>query len=146
MGGHGADSTDSDPANERGSPNRPAFPVSKEGCICGIMALVLVITCVGLFLWRMTANPKANPDRAVGPEGPEQLNEAAWRVVRDRRASPDEYARALEQAEEAVRGAPENGYILNTLGVAQYRAGRYADALATLTKSEKMNATKDGSH
>jgi len=110
------------------------------------MALVLVITCVGLLLWRMNANPTANPDRAVVPEGPEQLNEAAWRVVRDRRASPDEYVRALEQAEKAVREAPENGYILNTLGVAQYRTGRYADALATLTKSEKMNATKDGSH
>jgi hypothetical protein len=33
---------------------------------------------------------------------------------------------------------------LNTLGVAQYRVGRYADALATLTKSEKRKATKEG--
>jgi hypothetical protein len=34
---------------------------------------------------------------------------------------------------------------LNKRGVSQYRAGHYADALATLTKSEKLNATKKGS-
>jgi TolA-binding protein len=31
------------------------------------------------------------------------------------------------------------------LGVAQYRIGRYTDALATLTQCEKLNATKEGS-
>jgi Tfp pilus assembly protein PilF len=53
---------------------------------------------------------------------------------------------ALRQAEVAVRLAPGNAPILNTLGVAQYRVGRYADALATLTKSEKLNATQEGPH
>ena len=32
------------------------------------------------------------------------------------------------------------------MGVAQYRAGRYSDTLATLTKSEKLNVTKEGAH
>jgi tetratricopeptide (TPR) repeat protein len=120
--------------------------VSKEGCICGILALALVSLVVGVFLWRMVAEPPAKEEHPAVLQGPEQLNDSAWRVVRERRANPDAYARAFQQAEAAVRAAPENGYILNTLGVAQYRMGRYAEALATLTKSEKMNATKEGSH
>jgi hypothetical protein len=74
-----------------------------------------------------------------------QLNEVAWKVVRARDACKDAYARALSQAEAAVQVAPKDGSILNTLGVAQYRVGRYADALATLTQSEILNATKEGS-
>jgi tetratricopeptide (TPR) repeat protein len=66
-------------------------------------------------------------------------NAAAWKVVKLPNAGKDAYARALPEAEVAVRLAPKVGYILNTLGVAQYRVGRYADALATLTKSEKLN-------
>jgi len=146
MGQHDEDRADSDLANEMGYSDQHALPVNKEGCICGIVALALVISSVGLLLWRMNENPQANEDRPAVPEGPEQWNDASWRVVRERRASPDEYARALEQAEAAVRAAPENGNILNTLGVAQYRVGRYAEAVATLTKSEKLNATKNGSH
>jgi tetratricopeptide (TPR) repeat protein len=79
-------------------------------------------------------------------DDPALLNEAAWKVVKARDAGQGAYARALRQAEAAVRLAPEDGNFLNTLGVAQYRVGRYADALATLTKSEKLNATKEGSH
>jgi hypothetical protein len=73
-----------------------------------------------------------------------QLNEAAWKVVKIRDTGKDAYARALRQAEAAVRLEPRNGVFLNTLGVAQYRVGCYADALAILTKSEKLNATKEG--
>jgi predicted NACHT family NTPase len=75
-----------------------------------------------------------------------QLNEAAWKVVRTRDAGKDAYLQALSQAEAAVRLLPEVGIIVNTLGVAQYRMGRYPEAQATLTRSEKLNATKDGSH
>jgi hypothetical protein len=74
-----------------------------------------------------------------------QLNNTAWKIVKGRDASKDAYALALRQAEAGVRLALDAGYLLNTLGVAQYRAGRYADALATLTKSEKLTATKEGS-
>lgn len=146
MGEYGEGSADSGPEDEMGYPEQRSWRVSREGCICGLIALALVISAVGLLLWRMNANPQANEDRPAAPDGPEQLNDTAWRVVRERRADPDEYARAFEQAEAAVRGAPENGNILNTLGVAQYRMGQYAEALATLTKSEKMNATQNGSH
>jgi WD40 repeat protein len=79
------------------------------------------------------------------PEEPLSLNDAAWIVAKSRESGKEAYARALRQAETAVRLAPEKGANLNTLGVTQYRVGRYADALVTLTKSEKLNATKEGS-
>jgi hypothetical protein len=72
------------------------------------------------------------------------LNEAAWRVVASRNAGKDAYALALRRAEAAVRLVPGAGVPLNTLGVAQYRVGRYADALATLTKSKKLNTPTIG--
>jgi predicted NACHT family NTPase len=79
-------------------------------------------------------------------EDPGPLNEAAWKVVQSRDAGKDAYDQALSLAEAAVRLAPHrSGNILNTLGIAQYRAGRYAEALATLTKSEKLNVTLEGS-
>jgi Flp pilus assembly protein TadD len=79
------------------------------------------------------------------PEDPRLLNDVAWNMVKFRNAGKGDYALALRQAEAAVRLAAEDNSFLVTLGVAQYRAGRYADALATLTKSEKLNATKEGS-
>jgi tetratricopeptide (TPR) repeat protein len=74
-----------------------------------------------------------------------QLNIAVWEVVKVRNASKNAYAEALGQAETAVRLAPQDRYILNTLGVAQYRVGRYTDALTTLTRSEKLRVTGIGS-
>jgi WD40 repeat protein len=79
-------------------------------------------------------------------ENARALNEAAWKVVKARDAGREACALALRHAEAASRAAPDDGLILNTLGVAQYRAGRYADALAALTKSEKLNATREGSN
>jgi hypothetical protein len=75
-----------------------------------------------------------------------ELDHAAWEIVKTRDAGKEAYALALRQAEAGVRLVPGNGYILNTLGVAQYRTRRYAEALATLMQSEKLNATRDGSH
>jgi tetratricopeptide (TPR) repeat protein len=79
------------------------------------------------------------------PENAEQLNEAAWRVVKSCDAGKDAYAFALHHAEAAVRLAPHNRNFLTTLGISQYRAGRYADALVTLTKAEKLNTTTEDS-
>jgi tetratricopeptide (TPR) repeat protein len=44
-------------------------------------------------------------------------------------------ARALDLAQQAVKMAPDRAIYLNTLGIAQYRAGQYAEAVATLEKS-----------
>jgi tetratricopeptide (TPR) repeat protein len=74
-----------------------------------------------------------------------QLNNASWDIVRRPDAKPKQYELALNQAETVCKIVKENGDYVNTLGIAQYRMGRYADALATLTKSEKLNAANDGS-
>jgi WD40 repeat protein len=67
------------------------------------------------------------------------LCRASWRVVRQPNPDPAQYEKALRQAETACRADPDNGTFLNTLGVAQYRAGRYQDALATLRRADRLN-------
>ena len=49
----------------------------------------------------------------------------------------------MRQVEAACRLAPENSFYLTTLGVAQYRSGKYPDAVATLTRSDKINSERD---
>jgi hypothetical protein len=69
---------------------------------------------------------------------------AAQKVIYVPGAGKDAYAWALRRAEAAARLAPRDGFIVNTLGIAQYRTGAYTDALATLTRSEKLKAVKHG--
>jgi hypothetical protein len=73
------------------------------------------------------------------PENARALNNRSWSIVRRSDAKPLEYQAAQRQAEAACQVAPENGNYLNTLGVAQYRTASYAQAIATLTRSEKLN-------
>jgi serine/threonine protein kinase len=68
------------------------------------------------------------------------LNDAAWRIARGKQNSADRYRWGVRLADKAARLNPKNGDMQNTLGVSQYRAGRYADALATLTRSQQINA------
>jgi WD40 repeat protein len=75
---------------------------------------------------------------------PEQLNVSSWAVVHRPGAAASAYSRALLQAEEACRQDPGNGDYLNTLGVAQFRAGRYQEAVDTLTRSDRLNAARVG--
>jgi tetratricopeptide (TPR) repeat protein len=79
-------------------------------------------------------------------ESPGRLDNAAWATVKTAGLDAEAYALALRQAEAAVRLAPGDGNILNTLGIAQYRARRYAEAAATLARSEKLNEGKDDAH
>jgi WD40 repeat protein len=69
---------------------------------------------------------------------PVALNEASWAVVRCPDAEPSAYARAVLQAEAAChRLDPPNWDLLNTLGVAQYRVGKYTEAVDTLTRCDR---------
>jgi WD40 repeat protein/Tfp pilus assembly protein PilF len=76
---------------------------------------------------------------AIQPEQPRVCNKLAWAYVSGPEKLRDP-AKALPLAERAVRLAPNQASYLNTLGVAQYRAGKYADARATLEKSLRAGA------
>jgi tetratricopeptide (TPR) repeat protein len=79
------------------------------------------------------------------PENFAQLSQVVWKVVMTRDAGKDAYDLAIRQAQAAINLKPQDGYLLKTLGVAQYRAGRYTDAMETLTKSAKLNGSKQRS-
>ena len=70
-------------------------------------------------------------------------NDAAWTLVREPARSAASYQRALRLAEVACRLQPGNGAFVNTLGVAQYRAGLVTEALATLTHSNALQQGKE---
>ncbi len=80
-------------------------------------------------------------------QSPELLNDRSWRVVRQPGLSKSAYQHALLQAQEACRLAPDNGELLNTLGVARYRAGQYPAALEALTEADRLQSPRyQGSH
>jgi hypothetical protein len=70
-----------------------------------------------------------------------RLNDVSWSIASQPGAGPAAYALALKHAEAACEADPDNGAILNTLGVAQYRAGHYREAVATLTQSDRLNSS-----
>jgi tetratricopeptide (TPR) repeat protein len=68
------------------------------------------------------------------PEFASTHNNLAWLLV----TGPEPLrnaTEAVEHARQAVRLAPGEQVSLNTLGVAHYRAGKYAEAIVTLEKS-----------
>jgi serine/threonine protein kinase/WD40 repeat protein len=62
-------------------------------------------------------------------------NERAWAVVASPTCQPRDAATAVGLAQKAVELAPGEGTYWNTLGVAQYRAGRPKEAIAALTRA-----------
>ena len=50
----------------------------------------------------------------------------------------------MDGIEAASRIRPDDGNLLNALGVAQYREGHYDQALKTLTRSVQLNSKEDG--
>src|SRR5262249_25091031 len=78
-------------------------------------------------------------DRYQDVTDPQRFDDAAWPVLRHPYANPFQYRFALMQAETACRLAPEEAKYRTTLGVAQYRAGKYKEALETLQKAEQSN-------
>jgi len=74
----------------------------------------------------------------------EQWNRNSWEIVRQPDLPAVKYQTALSMALLANGLRPDYGMYLNTLGVAQYRAQKYNEALATLTRSQKLNAPQFG--
>jgi WD40 repeat protein/tRNA A-37 threonylcarbamoyl transferase component Bud32 len=73
---------------------------------------------------------------------PHLVNTECWAIVRRADATAEEYRKALDRMNDCWRQEPMNGYFLNTLGVAQYRAGDYEEALRTLLRSHKINVVR----
>jgi WD40 repeat protein/serine/threonine protein kinase len=69
---------------------------------------------------------------------------AARALARQAHLTADWYRLALSQAEAACALAPEDGYCLTALGMAQYRLGKYPEALQTLTRADRLNAQPKG--
>jgi hypothetical protein len=76
-------------------------------------------------------------------ESVERFNAAAWNLVQAPGHPEADTRRALRLAAAACRLRPDSGRELNTLGVAQYRAGQYALALTTLERSNTLNGQKE---
>jgi WD40 repeat protein len=80
---------------------------------------------------------------AAWPEDPAALNNASWSIVARRDASADAYRLALRRIERACQLRPDDGFLLNTLGVAQYRNALEHEALATLEHSNARNGGRE---
>ncbi len=74
------------------------------------------------------------------------LNNESWEIARERGRPPEEYRRAVRLAEAACELTPGFATYLNTLGVAQYRAGLYKEALATLVRADEANCNAELRH
>jgi tetratricopeptide (TPR) repeat protein len=75
---------------------------------------------------------------------PNDLNDRSWSLAKLPGSPGDQYQSAIRYAEAACELSPENGMFLNTLGVARYRAGKYAEAVETLTRADALNARAFG--
>jgi tetratricopeptide (TPR) repeat protein len=69
---------------------------------------------------------------------PELLKSACWAVVRHPGGAASRYEQALGWAEAACRIRPGEASYQTMKGMAQYRAGRYKEALATLSQPQQM--------
>jgi tetratricopeptide (TPR) repeat protein len=71
------------------------------------------------------------------------LNELAWSFVSKGATDAFVAEMACKAAERALRLSPKNGMIMNTLGIAYYRAGQWQDAIGTLEKSMALRLGGD---
>jgi WD40 repeat protein len=69
---------------------------------------------------------------------PEPYRQASWAVVRQPYLNTSQYRFALRQAETACRLASDAGRYRTIHGAAQYRVGKYRDALATLGEADRL--------
>jgi tetratricopeptide (TPR) repeat protein len=64
------------------------------------------------------------------------MQDACWRVVREPGLPPADYETAERAARRFLELKPDAFAVVNTLGVVQYRLGRYREAIETLTESD----------
>jgi tetratricopeptide (TPR) repeat protein len=72
------------------------------------------------------------------PDDTDFLNELAWRLATCHRPELRLPSRAIELGKKAVALAPRQATYWRTLGVAEYRAGHWIDAVGALTESMSL--------
>jgi WD40 repeat protein/tRNA A-37 threonylcarbamoyl transferase component Bud32 len=77
-------------------------------------------------------------------ESPLIFNRISRAVASRPGAEPAAYQLAEQRAEVACRLMPFEGSYQTTLGMAQYRLGKYPEALATLTHADELNRVAQG--
>ncbi len=75
---------------------------------------------------------------ALAPLDAQRLNHVAWLRATSEDDSVRDAEKALAAASAAAALAPQDGAILNTLGVAHYRSGNWKEAIAALTKAAEL--------
>jgi WD40 repeat protein/serine/threonine protein kinase len=65
---------------------------------------------------------------------------ASWSTAINPGYAAGQYARALAQAERLCQFKPEDPYVMQLMGMAQYRAGKYKEAVAALDRIEQLHA------
>ncbi|MCG3125590.1 MAG: Serine/threonine-protein kinase PknD [Phycisphaerae bacterium] len=73
-------------------------------------------------------------------QAPATRNDIAWAIVRLADLPVEVYEQAVRIAEDVVSAVPDSADYWNTLGVAQYRAGRFAEAVETLSWADRLAA------
>jgi Flp pilus assembly protein TadD len=75
-------------------------------------------------------------DRYQEEREAERYYQASWALLRQPNLNRVQYHFALRQAQTACQRDPKKGEYQTALGVAQYRAGKYKEALTTLKKCD----------
>jgi tetratricopeptide (TPR) repeat protein/tRNA A-37 threonylcarbamoyl transferase component Bud32 len=81
---------------------------------------------------------------ALDPTNTRPLNTMAWNLATFPDPKQRDLPRAIEVAKKTVLAEPRNANYWNTLGVACYRAGQYAEALQAFDKSMMLRDGGDG--
>jgi serine/threonine protein kinase len=79
----------------------------------------------------------------LDPTEPLACNNLAWLLVNDPYSLPFNPQEAAPLARIAAAGRPDDGAIMNTLGVAEYRVGRYIEGARALERSMALRAGGD---
>jgi WD40 repeat protein len=128
-------------------PPTPAADVEREarGLVEQLLARPLTKAHARAVLQHDPALPAAVRKKALTLVGsypeettPNRFHDAARAVAVLSGSTPACYALALWQAETACRYVPRDTSYRTTLGVAQYRAGRYREAAATLADADAI--------
>jgi len=73
-------------------------------------------------------------------------NDLAWAIVKKPDRSDRERSEALEHARQAVALSPKAGSLQNTLALAEYRAGHWAESIAAAERSIALTKGVDATN